>query len=43
MIQKNAGIISATDEAAKWKKPQNKLEAAFADEDAGDDYDFATW
>ena len=42
-IQKKAGIISATAEAAKGKKPQNKSEAAFADEDAGDDYDFATW
>jgi hypothetical protein len=42
-IQKNVGILSAADEEVKGKKPQNKSEAAFADVDAGDDYDFATW
>ena len=42
-IQKNVGILSNDDEVAKKKKPQNKSEATFADEDAGDEDDFDNW
>jgi len=42
-IQKKEGILQDDEKDAKTKKPKGKSNAAFAEEDAGEENDFASW